>query len=195
MFIWMPPTEAPDTRPAPENLLVLPDRVPLGAIRDFAGMPLRWMRPNPTHELRCGKEVLGLLRYERTWWGGYRGLARTKEGTWSFWSKRIIESDKGDRTLARLSHGPWGATLSLPNGREYLLRYQEFLPPVHIWVAADNAPLVTFRMRSDFMWRTELEQIWGEVLVHSPATAPELDLLITLGWYLIVAPPSPASFP
>jgi hypothetical protein len=94
MFIWMPPTQAPDTRPArdkaPEDVLVLPDSVPLGAIRDFAGMPLRWMRPNPTHELRCGEDVLALLRCERTWWGGYRGRARTREGTWSFGSNRII---------------------------------------------------------------------------------------------------------
>jgi hypothetical protein len=87
---------------------------------------------------------------------------------------------------------PRGATLSLPNGREYVLRYWGSFDPVRLWLAADNAPLVTFRTRPGFM--ASMEQ-WGEVLVHAPATAPELDLLITLGWYLTVAPPTPASFP
>jgi hypothetical protein len=77
MFIWMPPTEAPDSRPAPDKVpenspgvpdfFVLPD-VPLRAIRDFAGMPLSWVQlktgfSRRTFELRCGEETLGLVRH------------------------------------------------------------------------------------------------------------------------------------
>jgi hypothetical protein len=72
----MPPTEAHDSRPVsgkePENppsapdSFVLPDSGPLRAIRDFAGMPLRW-EPlkvdfrQQTYELHCGEEILGLM--------------------------------------------------------------------------------------------------------------------------------------
>jgi hypothetical protein len=145
MFIWMPPTEAPDSRPAPgkesENppsapdFFELPDSGPLRAIRDFAGMPLRWVQTNAVgfsrlkFELRCGEEILGLVRYQGVESLRPQALARTKQGTWSFRGRSIevaIETDKGDRTLVR----PYGQrrsfghlttpyhnpTLSLPNG-------------------------------------------------------------------------------
>src|SRR5262245_1137373 len=106
MFIWMPPaTEAPDARPAPHrepenppsapDFLVLPDSVPLRAIRDFAGQLLQWVQPTlttsnerwareDTFELRCGEVVLARMRYETTLWGFRRGRAETTEGTWLF---------------------------------------------------------------------------------------------------------------
>jgi hypothetical protein len=195
MFVWMPPTEAADTRPAldeePENPPSAPDffmlpESPLRAIRDFAGMPLGWEQGETgffrqTFRLWCEEEILGFLRIERNWWGGCRGVARTKEGAWSFrhsWNQEIIESDRGGRTLARVSHAgpfmPRGSTLYLPNGK-----YREFFD--RTWLAADNAPLVTFKMTHGF------KGISSEVEVHPPGAAlPELDLLITLGWYLAI---------
>jgi hypothetical protein len=120
MFIWMPPTEGPDSRPAaneePEDqpgnqpsasdFFVLPDSVASRAIRDFAGMPLRWVPLKTdfwqqTYELHCGEEILGLMHCNLE---SCRGLARTKEGTWSFRVYRgdrgavAIETDKGERT-------------------------------------------------------------------------------------------------
>src|SRR5262249_8948877 len=156
-FIWMPPMEAPDSRPAldpePENppsapdVFVLPDSVPLRAIRDFAGMPLQLKIGRPTCELRCGDEILGLLRYRHGWWGP-QALGRTKQGTWSFQgygSEVAIETDKGDRTVVRpygarrLFFGPFtryhDPTLSLPNGHDYFLANWGVLRPHYRWLA------------------------------------------------------------
>jgi hypothetical protein len=100
MFIWLPPTEAPDTREPPSKepekpqsgFFALPDSSPLRAIRDCAGMPLRWVKTNSgglfgvlsgllEFELRRGEEVLGLVRYRNVLGGRPEALARTKQGT------------------------------------------------------------------------------------------------------------------
>ena len=219
MFIWLPPTEAPDSRPAPSkesenppsvsDFFALPDSGPLRAIRDFAGIPLRWVQTDAIgllgsrlkFELRCGEEILGLVRYQGVERGRPQALARTKQGTWSFRGRSIevaIETDNGDRTLVR----PYGQrrsfnshltpyhnpTLSLPNGHDYFLKKWGFWTTDHRWLAADDTALVTFRVRHQgfLMWSS----IWGEVEVHPPAAAlSELDLLITLGLYLALTPP------
>ena len=137
------------------------------------------------------------MRHEYKW-DGPQGLARTKQGTWSFRghaTQVAIETDKGDRLLVR----PYGAqrlffgfnppyadpTLSLPNGHSYFLKVWGFLflTVHHMWLAADTTPLVTFSKHQGLM------KIGGEVEVHPPAAAlPELDLLITLGLYLALTP-------
>src|SRR5262245_19427121 len=125
MFVWMPPTRASDTRPPPNNesetqpsppvVFVRRAIVPLRAIRDSPGIPLRWvvqvkedlfgLTCDLRCELRCGKETVGLLRYQLL---NRReppdAQARTKEGTWLFrgyGSKVEIETDTGDRRLLR----------------------------------------------------------------------------------------------
>ena len=213
MFIWLPPTEAPDSRPAlnkesenqpsASDFFALPDSVASRAIRDFAGMPLRW-EPlkvdfrQQTYELHCGEEILGLMHCEINW-RSCRGLARTKEGTWSFRTRGAvaeIETDKGDRLLVRpYGNGPvlmppfpmlCSATLSLPNGDDYFLKSWGFFTAHFRWLAADNTSLVTASVRHRFMTPPR----GGDVEVHAPAAAlPELDLLITLGWYFALAPP------
>ena len=213
MFIWMPPTDASDSRPAlnkePEkqasasDFFVLPDSVASRAIRDFAGMPLRWVPLKKdfwqqTYELHCGEEILGLMHCEINL-GSSRGLARTKEGTWSFrgyGAEVAIEMDKGERTLVRLYGAsptlmppfrpiPRGATLSLTNGHDYFFKSWGFFTTYCRWLAADNTPLVTASVRERFM----TPPTGGDVEVHPPAAVlPELDLLIALGWYFALGP-------
>jgi hypothetical protein len=208
MFIWMPPTEAPDNRPAPgmeprnppsaPDFSVLPDSAPRRIIRDLAGMPMRWVRLKgglrKTYELRCGEEILGLVRYESKFWDGPRALARTKRGTWSFrgyGSEVEIETDKGHRTLVSPYDGErpkWrfraGPALRLPNGHDYFLKSMGFWHLDLMWMAADDTPIVSFRLKHSFTTSSEFE-----VEVHPPAAAlPELDLLITLGLYLTLTP-------
>jgi hypothetical protein len=123
MFIWMP-REAPNKEPA------TPDNAPEKAIRDFAGGRLHWVEPKAglfkrTFELRCGQEILALMRYERTHWlGARRGLAETTERSWSFrghWGKVEIDSFEGDCRLTTLECSFWGSgrRLSLPNADDY----------------------------------------------------------------------------
>ena len=126
--------------PSAPDFFVLPDSDPLRAIRDFAGVPLRWVQTNVgglsrlKFELRCGEEILGLVRYRSVLSGRPQALARTKQGTWSFRGRSTevaIETDKGDLTLVR----PYGQrrffshltpyhdpTLSLPNGHDHFLK-------------------------------------------------------------------------
>jgi hypothetical protein len=209
MFMWMPPTEAPDSRPAPnseqENPPSAPDldSVPLRAIRDLAVMPLRWVLEGCGQvtywELRCGEEILALARHESWARGGPWGLAKTNQGTWSFrgyGTEVAIETDTGDRMLVTVPAimfpftVPYGvdATLSFPNGHDYYFKRWGFLATYCKWVTADNTPLVTTTVRHlDFM---TLRMRVG-VEVHPPAAAlPELDLLITLGLYLTLTPPT-----
>jgi hypothetical protein len=208
MFVRMPPTEAPNTRPSPKNapepenqssasdFFALPDNVASRAIREFAGMPLRWvpLKANfwrQTYELRCGEEVLGLMHWE-SYFLSTRGLARTKEGTWSFRGNRYevaIETDKEVRTLVRLDGWrpslmppfrliPWGAMLSLPNGHVYFFKPWGVFTISYRWLG--GAPLITASLRQPFM----TPSTGGDVEVHPPAAAlPELDLLIALGLY------------
>ncbi|MBO0764518.1 MAG: hypothetical protein J2P50_08015 [Hyphomicrobiaceae bacterium] len=227
MFIWLPPTEAPDSRPVPDeepenppsapNSSVLPDSVPSRAIREFVGMPLRWVQPKwlrRTYELRCGEEILARMPYDDPLWRDEpRGLARTKEGAWSFrgyGTEVTIETDKGDRMLVR-GYGGWtgrftrfhNPTLSLPNGHDYFLkrwgslhdyflkRWGWSLTAYYRWLAADGTALVTFSVRpwpQGYMMKIGMK-ISGQVEVRPPAAAlPELDLLITLGLYLARTP-------
>jgi hypothetical protein len=220
MFNWMRPTEAPDSRPVLDNeaknqrgasdSFVLPDSVAWRAIRDFAGMPpLRWqtLKVNfrqQTYELHSGEEILGLMHCEVNRWSS-RGLARTKEGTWSFRTPGIgsgiaveVENDEGVRALIEPygnsptlvpPFGPLlsGATLSLPNGHDYFFKSWGWFTTYYRWRAADNTPLVTASVRERFM----SPPTGSDVEVHPPSAAlPELDLLITLGWYLRLAPPT-----
>ena len=79
-----------------------------------------------------------------------------------------------------------GATLSLPNGHDYFFKSWGFFTTHYRWRAADNTPLVTASARQRFM----SPPTGSDVEVHPPSAAlPELDLLITLGWYLTLAPP------
>jgi hypothetical protein len=190
MFIWMPPTKAPVSREGPDKEPEKPQSTPTKAIRDFPGLPLYWVPVQEAFELRCGEEVLAIMRYEQTsLWGPWWVVAQTTEGSWSFWSNwGQVAIFEGDRKLAALGSAFWGfgsrPWLSLPSGDNYLWQFRErsWTVEAHWGLTADGSPLVSFKAERRF-----LKGVQGKVEVQTPAAAlPELDLLITLGWYLVV---------
>src|SRR5262245_61815421 len=217
MYIWMPPTEAPDSRPPPDkepenppsavprraaapDVIALPDSVPLRDIRDFAGMPLQLKMSM----LRCGEEILGLWRYRSGGLWGEPPQARggTTRGTWAlrgYGMEVEVETERGERWVVRpygpprFSISPYARyhnpTLSLPNGHDYFLASGGFWTAYYRWFAADDTALVTFSVRPHGFMPIRYEV---EMAVHPPAAAlPELDLLITLGLYLAFVPAEP----
>lgn len=159
------------------------------AIREFAGKPLLWVQPRAMKqqfELRCGDEVLAVMRWASSWRSS--ATAETAEGSWSF--KRhgfrqqvVIESTWGDSmppTLQRRWTG--SATLTFPDGRlRYLWKRSGFWSIKRAWTTMDGMPLLSFKMRPGFL------KTGGEVEIQPiAADLPELALLVTLGWYLVI---------
>ncbi len=159
------------------------------AIREFVGQSLLWVQPRAMKqqfELRCGDEVLAVMRWQSSWRSS--AAVETAEGSWSFrykgfWHQQVvIESSRGDvaqPTLRRRWTG--SATLSFPDGRSYLWKRRGFWGIKRDWVTADGVPLLSFKTKSGLI------KTGGEVGVQPFAAAlPELALLVTLGWYLVV---------
>jgi hypothetical protein len=158
------------------------------AIRDFAGQPLLWVQPRAMKqqfELRSGDEVLAVMRWESSWRSG--AAAETAQESWSF--KRqgfrqqvVIESSEENSAVPTLKRG-WtsNAALLFPDGHSFLWKRQGFWGVKRVWATLDGVPLLSFKVRSGFV------KTGGEVEIHPiAADLPELALLMTLGWYLVV---------
>ncbi len=158
------------------------------AIREFAGLPLLWVQPKAMKqqfELHCGDEVLAVMRWQSSWRSG--ATVETAEGSWSFrrqgfWQQVIIESAWGGAALPTLRRRWTGsATLSFPDGHSYLWQRNGFWGIKRVWSTVEGVPLVSLKARSGFL------KTGGEVAIQPFAAAlPELALLVTLGWYLVI---------
>jgi hypothetical protein len=158
------------------------------AMREFTGQPLLWMQPKAMQqqfELHGGDEVLASIRWESSWRS--RATAETAEGSWSFRRQGfrqqvVIESNWGDAELPTLQRSWTGkATLSFPDGHSYLWRRNGFWGIKRVWTTPEGEPLLNFTTRQGFL------KTGGEVEIAPLAAAlPELALLVTLGWYLVI---------
>jgi hypothetical protein len=157
------------------------------AIREFAGLPLLWVQPKAMQqqfELRCGDEVLAVMRWESSWRSG--ATAEMAEGSWSFRRQGfrqevVIEPAWGGAAVPTLRRHWGSATLSFPDGHRYLWKRNGFWGTKRAWTAVDGVPLLGFKARPGFL------KTGGEVEIYPLAAAlPELALLVTLGWYLVV---------
>jgi hypothetical protein len=159
------------------------------AIREFAGKPLLWVQPKAMKqqfELCCGNEVLAVMRWQSSWRSS--ATAETAEGSWSFkrqgFRRQVqIESNWGDSmppTLQRRWTG--SATLIFPDGRlSYLWKRNGFWGIKRVWTTMDGVPLLSFKTRPGFLKTS------GEVEIDPlAADLPELALLVSLGWYLLI---------
>ena len=158
------------------------------AIRGFAGQPLLWVQPKATKqqfELQAGDEVLAVMRWPSGWRSG--AAAESAEGSWSF--KRqgfrqqvVMESSQDGAALPTLRRGWTGnATLSFPDGHSYLWRRSGFWGIKRHWTTPDGVPLLSLKARSGLM------KTGGELeIAPLAADLPELALLVTLGWYLVI---------
>jgi hypothetical protein len=158
------------------------------AIRECAGQPLLWAQPKAAKqqfELRAGDEVLAVM----TWPSGWRtgATAETAEGIWSFKRQGFrqqvaIESGASNAPVPMLKRGWTGnATLSFPDGHSYLWKRQGFWGVKRLWTTAEGMPLLSIKSKAGFL------KTGGEVeIAPLGAELPELALLASLGWYLII---------
>ncbi len=139
----------------------------------------------PQYELRtAGEEVVATLRWGR----GSLAVAETEEDRWSFGRPglgrsrvNVREAGLGTDIAAYNSRWTGGGTLEMTWGGRFHWSAANLWRSRWGWRRSDGTPLARFGMGQG------LVKIEGRVEIERAATAlPELDLLVALGWYLMV---------
>jgi hypothetical protein len=161
-------------------------------IREAAGggQDVFWRRPHVLRhefELRAGGEaLLATLRWQTAL--GSLALAVTAEGRWTFqqigfW-RRAVTVRRADETVEIATFVPhWNGsgTLRLTDGRTLRWRPGDVWLSRWLWRDDSGAPLLTIGAR-----RGVLRLAAPVTITPAALTLPELDILTTLGWYLLV---------
>jgi hypothetical protein len=159
-------------------------------IGDVITQDLTWTRAGAfqrTYELRAGAEVVATVRCAQ-WWDT-RAVVEAGDSRWTvrrvgFWHPRVTVRVVGSETdLATFyARGMGRGMLDLSPARRFQRVATIFSPTSSIewtWQQTDATPLVLVRPYG-------LMKIRGKVEIKpAAATLPELDLLVTLGWYLL----------
>lgn len=155
-------------------------------IAEVAWQELHWTQAEGLkgdYELRGGMEPVGRIHFERT----TLATAEAEGAAWTFkregfWRQHVTVREIGsDNNIAEFRpHLGGGGELHTAYGTTFHLGATNFWHPEWVWEAAGQ-PLVTFKPRSGVL-KTE-----GSVeIVRQALQAPELPLLVLLGWYLIL---------
>jgi hypothetical protein len=149
------------------------------SIREAAGQDLQWKRVKwwkREFELRSGDEVLAKL-YKQNGMPGVIGEAI--DGQWnfkrrSFWNGEIVIADP--TTLAEIGVAKRGRkkSLAFADGRTLTLKKTSRWKHQWVWLNDDETPLIHFQSNKHL------------ILESAALSFPELSLLVTLGWHLIV---------
>ena len=132
----------------------------------------------PVRAEATGTERVAILRWQR----GAQAVAEAAPGRWTFrragfWHPRVIVSLAGSDRAVAVFTARWTGTgtLELSAGR------QVHWSAAHAWQADDGTPLVAFTSRQGLI------TLEGTVALTPFAVgAPDLALLVLLGWYLVV---------
>jgi hypothetical protein len=161
------------------------------AIREAAsaGQKLVWRQPHALRqefELCAGDQmVLATLRWQTVL--GSLALAATVEGRWTFqqtgfWRRTVTVRRAGEAAgAAFVPHWNGSGTLRLVDGRTLRWRPGDIWLSRWSWRDASDTPLLTIGAR-----RGVLRRAAPVTIAPATLTLPELDILITLGWYLLV---------
>ena len=155
----------------------------IGEMKDQA---LAWAQRGYCHgeyELLAGDEAVASLR----WRGGSLAIAETADGHWSFERPRYRRArvsvraiDTGTEFADFSSHWTGGGTLELAGGSLFHWSATNVWRSRWVWREADGTELVTLRSRQRLRLSGLVESS------QAAAARPELGLLVTLGWYLLV---------
>jgi hypothetical protein len=155
-------------------------------IGEVNGQELAWTQTDYCHgeyKLRAGDETVATL----CWREGSLAIAETADGRWSFERPRYRRSRVSVRTVGSgteiavfSSLRTGGGTLELAGGRLFHWFATNLWRSRWVWREADGKELVRFRSRQRLRLSGLVERSQGA------AALPELDLLVTLGWYLLV---------
>lgn len=156
-------------------------------LSDVAGDTLLWeqtSRRQPTYALKAGDDVIATLRWQR----GSLAITDVADRSWSFkragfCRPRVTIRPTGSELETAIFHLNWSGTGTLEVAPE---RHFEWAPASFwrarwAWRDAQGSLLVSFADG-----RTE-GRVTGHVEIDPAAIAlPELGLLVSLGWYLLV---------
>lgn len=155
-------------------------------ISEVNGQELAWTQRSYCHgeyELRAGDDAVATLR----WRGGSLAVGETSDGRWSFerpgyrrsWVS-VRTAGTGTEIAVFSSHWTGVGTLEMAGGRHFHWSATNLWRSRWVWREVDGTELVSLRSRQRL-------RLSGLVERSQAATAlPELDLLVTLGWYLMV---------
>jgi hypothetical protein len=159
-------------------------------IDDVITQELTWTQAGAlrrTYELRAGAEVVATVGCAQRW--GARAVVEAGDSRWAFrrvgfWHPHVTVRVVGSETDLATFHarGMGRGMLDLSPTRRFQRVATIFSPssPIQwMWQQTDGTPLVLIRPYG-------LMKIRGMVEITPAAAAlPELDLLMTLGWYLL----------
>ena len=161
-------------------------------IREAAGsgQEMFWRQPQALrHEFElCTSDqaLLATLRWQTVL--GSLALAVTAEGRWTFqqtgfWRRAVTvrRADETAEVATFVPHWNGSGTLHLTDGRTLRWRPGDVWLSRWLWHDASSAPLVTIGAR-----RGVLRLAAPVMIAPAAMDLPELDLLTTLGWYLLV---------
>jgi hypothetical protein len=156
---------------------------PISSVTD---KELLWVQPlarKREHELHAGDEVVATLRFQR----GSLADAEADGHHWTFkrggfWHPRITVRQPGSDADVAVFRPHWsgGGMLEFPDGRAIRLRSANFWQNEWVWESKDQV-LVRIKGRPGLIKANGAVEIPPEAV-----TAPDLALLILLGWYLIL---------
>jgi hypothetical protein len=158
-------------------------------ISEVGSRELRWIQPSvrqSAYELRAGDEVVATVRCQEAC--GSLADATAGDSHWTFkrtgfWHPRVTVRVPGsDADVANFSARWTGTgTLELPPERRFHWGAANAWQSQWAWQDAEGTPLVHVKGRQG------LVKVEGQVEITPAAVAlPELDLLVALGWYLVV---------
>ncbi|MGN6563253.1 MAG: hypothetical protein ACTHMU_11395 [Thermomicrobiales bacterium] len=161
-------------------------------IREAAGsgQEMFWRQPQALRyefELHASDQaLLATLRWQTAL--GSLALAATAEGRWifqqtGFW-RRAVTVRRADETVAVATFAPhWNGsgTLRLASGRILRWRPGDVWLSRWLWSDDSGAPLLTIGAK-----RGVLRLAAPVMIAPAAMDVPELDILTTLGWYLLI---------
>ena len=154
----------------------------IGEMKDQA---LAWAQRGYCHgeyELLAGDEAVASLR----WRGGSLAMSETADGHWSFERpgyrrSRVSVRTVGSGTKIAAFNSNWtgGGTLELAGGLPFHWSATNLWRSRWVWREADGTELLSIRTRQRLRLSGLVERS------QAGAALPQLDLLVTLGWYLL----------
>jgi hypothetical protein len=159
------------------------------AMREASGQPLAWSHPGVLtrgYDLLAGDDVVATLRWEKIF--GSLATAVTAEGSWTFkrggfLSPRVTVRIAGAETDLASLKARWcgDGTLEFADGRRYRWTHAGFWRTEWFFASESGDPLM--RLTPKFALLGHAADVKIE---PAAASIPDLTLLLTLAWYLVV---------
>ncbi len=147
-----------------------------------------WTQPQilkHNYELRVGDNLYATLRWEKGW--GSLAVAETTEGSWSFKRAGFLHPhvtirNAGAETDIAVYESRWNGkgTLQLPNVQQFQWVNTNFWSSQWGWQNVEGMPVLSFRRVALLKADTAVE------IAPAMLMLPELPLLTTFGWYLMI---------